>query len=107
MMLMKKNPTVLVTCILLLSSLTALAYESAFSPKGCCFKFYSKRLPKNKVLSYTHTDKLCSMEGVLFEMKEGKELCVDPNMQWVKNIIKAKNKLQSAKVISTTSVQYD
>ncbi|XP_069014857.1 C-C motif chemokine 4-like [Embiotoca jacksoni] len=97
MMTMMKNPVILVTCILLFSTLTVLASQNGFGPKDCCFMFISHRLDKNKVVDFDYTDKMCSMESVLFTMKNGNKLCVDPSIQWVQNIIKAKEKLQASK----------
>ncbi|GAA6224375.1 C-C motif chemokine 4-like, partial [Lates japonicus] len=100
-MMMMKNPVVLVACTLLFSSLAVLASQS-FGPEECCFKFASKPLPKRKVVSYKHTENLCPMRGVLFTMLSGTQICVDPGVLWVQNIMKAKDSLQAKNV--TTSV---
>ncbi|XP_018551582.1 C-C motif chemokine 4-like [Lates calcarifer] len=101
-MMMMKNPVVLVACTLLFSSLAVLASQSSFGPEECCFKFASKPLPKRKVISYKHTEDLCPMRGALFTMLSGTQICVDPEVLWVQNIMKAKDKLQAKNV--TTSV---
>ncbi|XP_076612870.1 C-C motif chemokine 14-like [Chaetodon auriga] len=90
MMMMMKKPIILMACILLLSSLAVLASEHSFSPDECCFAFYSTKLPKNKVVSYRHTDERCSKTAVVVTMKNGGMFCVDPSVDWVKNIMKAK-----------------
>ncbi|XP_071393611.1 C-C motif chemokine 3-like [Centroberyx affinis] len=100
MMMMMKNPVVLVVCTLLFSTL-ALASQSSFAPGECCFRFARGRLPKNNVLSYRHTHSQCAMNGLLFHMKSGVELCVDPTQRWVQNIIStvdSRPKAQTAKV---------
>uniref|UniRef100_A0A3Q1IFC0 C-C motif chemokine n=2 Tax=Anabas testudineus TaxID=64144 RepID=A0A3Q1IFC0_ANATE len=93
MMKMMKNPIVLVACALLFLSLAAS--QSSFSPHECCFKFISKALPKRNVMAYKNTDKLCPMQGVLFTMRSGSEICADPSMEWVKNIIEAREKVKA------------
>ncbi|XP_034756427.1 C-C motif chemokine 4-like [Etheostoma cragini] len=95
MMMMMKNPVILVTCALLLSSLAVLAHQGSFGPNECCFQFVSSRLRKDRVLSYEYTDKRCSMEGVFFTMRNGAQMCADPALQWVKSLIKAKEKFPS------------
>ncbi|XP_075940893.1 C-C motif chemokine 4-like [Anarhichas minor] len=95
MMMMMKNPMTLMTCTLLFSSLAVVAYQGSFGPNECCFNFISTRLRKDKVVSYKFTDERCSMEGVSFTMKNGAEICADPSLQWVKFIIKAKERLQT------------
>ncbi|XP_042359567.1 chemokine (C-C motif) ligand 38, duplicate 6 [Plectropomus leopardus] len=95
MMMMIKNPVTLLTLALLLSSLTVLAYQGGFGPNECCFDFISTRLRKDRVLNFTYTDKRCSMEGVLFKMMNGAEICADPTAHWVKTLIKAKEKVKT------------
>ncbi|XP_040920635.1 C-C motif chemokine 5-like [Toxotes jaculatrix] len=95
MMMMMKNPIVLVACMLLLSSLTVMASQSVFGPDECCFNFISHPLPKKRVVSYKYTDKLCPMEGVLFTMLNRAKLCANPSTEWVKNIIKIKDEAQA------------
>ncbi|XP_033505172.1 C-C motif chemokine 14 [Epinephelus lanceolatus] len=95
MMMMMKNPITLLTFVLLFSTVTVLAQSGNFSPKECCFDFFSTRLRKDKVVNFKNTDTRCAKEGVLFTVKNGAKFCVDPSEQWVKNIIKAKLKLQT------------
>ncbi|KAM4522248.1 C-C motif chemokine 4-like [Odontesthes bonariensis] len=99
---MMKNPVTLLACILIFSSLTVLASDNTFGPDKCCFKFIANRLPKNKVTSYKYTDRLCSMEGVLFTMKRGNEICADATQQWVKDIIEAKDRTKRGTTTTTT-----
>ncbi|XP_070843849.1 C-C motif chemokine 14-like [Chaetodon trifascialis] len=98
MMMMMKKPIILMTCILLFSSLAVLASENSFSPDECCFDFYSTKLPKSKVVSYRHTDERCSKTAVVFTMKKGGAFCVDPSVDWVKNIMKAKDRARTTTV---------
>ncbi|XP_038581994.1 C-C motif chemokine 5-like [Micropterus salmoides] len=90
MMTMMKNPIILVTCVLLLSSLAVLASQSSFGPDDCCFQFFSKRLPKNRVMTYQYTDERCTNKAVLFTMRNHAKICVNPSEQWVKSIIETK-----------------
>ncbi|XP_044026138.1 C-C motif chemokine 4-like [Siniperca chuatsi] len=92
MMMMMKNPIILVTCILLFTSLTVMASPTSFGPNECCFEFFSRRLPKNRVVRYKHTDKQCPKTAVIFTMMNGAELCTNPSEPWVQNIIVAKEK---------------
>ncbi|XP_061562947.1 chemokine (C-C motif) ligand 38, duplicate 4 [Cololabis saira] len=103
MMMMMKNPVILVTCLMSLSFLAVLASENSFGPDKCCFRYISYRLPLKKVQSFKYTDTLCSMEGVLFTMRKGAEICADPTMPWVKRIIEAKLTGQKDKVNNSTT----
>ncbi|KAM4529208.1 uncharacterized protein V3H82_027383 [Fundulus diaphanus] len=102
-MVMMKSPVTLATCLLLLSSLV-LQTQAKFGPDECCFKFIPK-LTKRGVVSFRYTDAMCSMKGVLFTIKNGKEYCADPDQDWAKDIIKSKEKNQTKGVRhSTTTV---
>ncbi|XP_070782417.1 C-C motif chemokine 4-like [Enoplosus armatus] len=92
--MMTKNPIILVTCVLLLSSLVA-------SESGCCFKLSSTRLPMNRVVSYSYTDNRCSKEAVKFclcfsfTMQSGLRVCADPSQPWVQKIIMTQDLVQA------------
>ncbi|XP_035534062.1 C-C motif chemokine 5-like [Morone saxatilis] len=86
MMMMMKNPIVLVTCVILLSSLAVLAYPNSFGPDECCFKFVNS-LPKRKVATYKYTDEQCPMSAVIFTMKKGRQFCANQSEKWVQDII--------------------
>ncbi|XP_014327706.1 C-C motif chemokine 4-like [Xiphophorus maculatus] len=102
-MVMMKNSVIMATCLLLLSSLALQSYANSFGPDECCFKFFPKRLQKSAVVNFRYTDALCPMEGVLFTMKAGREVCVDATQQWVKNIIKTKELNRTKKVTNSTT----
>ncbi|MED6284331.1 hypothetical protein CHARACLAT_018168 [Characodon lateralis] len=101
-MVMMKSPFVLATCVLLLSYLVLQTYAYTFGPEECCFKFIP-RLPKKRVVSFRRTESLCPMEGVLFTMKNGNEFCADTSQQWVKDIIKDKERNQNKGVSNSTT----
>nr|XP_046229204.1 chemokine (C-C motif) ligand 38, duplicate 4 [Scatophagus argus] len=105
MMMMMKKPVILVACVLMLSSLAVLASQSGSGPSECCFKFYTKRLPKDKVMSYKYVDPRCAKRSVIFVMKKGGEFCVDPSVQWVKNIIEDRDWTHNKLVNSTNSTE--
>ncbi|XP_073349396.1 C-C motif chemokine 4-like [Pagrus major] len=90
MMMMMNKPIILVACVLLFSSLAVLASEGSSAPTECCFDIYPHRLPKNGVVRFQYTDDRCAKKAVVITMKKGGVFCVDPSLQWVKNIIQAK-----------------
>ncbi|XP_047244852.1 C-C motif chemokine 7-like [Girardinichthys multiradiatus] len=102
-MVMMKSPFVLATCLLLLSSLILQTYAKTFGPEECCFNFIVKPLSKKRVVNFRRTESLCPMEGVLFTMKNGNELCVDESQKWVKDIIKDKERNQNKGVSNSNT----
>ncbi|XP_078020562.1 C-C motif chemokine 3-like [Epinephelus lanceolatus] len=55
----------------------------------CCLSFYPRRLNKNHISSYILTDFRCSKAAVILISKKGRRICVDPNVSWVKSIMKS------------------
>ncbi|XP_034017956.1 monocyte chemotactic protein 1B-like [Thalassophryne amazonica] len=86
----------LVMCALLFSILAVSASSRTFGPDECCFNFISKRLDKNKVVSFKRTNTMCSKDAVVFKMLNGVEICAELAQPWVQKIIKAKTKVQTA-----------
>uniref|UniRef100_A0A8C6WGJ4 Chemokine interleukin-8-like domain-containing protein n=1 Tax=Neogobius melanostomus TaxID=47308 RepID=A0A8C6WGJ4_9GOBI len=65
--------------------LSVPAFHSGL-PNECCFHFYVNPLPKNKVDDYRLTSPYCAKKGIIVTMQNGKEFCVNPDQQWVKDI---------------------
>ncbi|XP_053089745.1 C-C motif chemokine 3-like isoform X2 [Pangasianodon hypophthalmus] len=62
--------------------------ESANGPKTCCFSFQTHKIPVRLITAYQETDQHCSKPGVIFTLKSGREVCVDPNVEWVQKHMK-------------------
>ncbi|XP_051573875.1 C-C motif chemokine 4 homolog [Myxocyprinus asiaticus] len=61
--------------------------NNAKTPKECCFNYYERRIPPNKVDSYTETRSDCPKAGVIFTTKKPLRICVNPQLSWVKKIM--------------------
>ncbi|XP_044198482.1 C-C motif chemokine 3-like [Thunnus albacares] len=55
----------------------------------CCFKFYPRSVNKNLISSYYMTDDWCLKTGVILLTRKSRHICVDPNLPWVKKIMKS------------------
>uniref|UniRef100_A0A3Q0S602 C-C motif chemokine n=1 Tax=Amphilophus citrinellus TaxID=61819 RepID=A0A3Q0S602_AMPCI len=60
----------------------------ANGPDNCCFVFYPRRINKNLIRSYTVSDPRCAKAAVILVTKNSRQICADPSLSWVKNIIK-------------------
>ncbi|XP_067436468.1 uncharacterized protein [Thunnus thynnus] len=58
-------------------------------PDDCCFKFYPRSMNKNLIQSYYTTDYRCPRTGVILLTRKSRHICVDPNLPWVKKIMKS------------------
>ncbi|XP_020007002.1 C-C motif chemokine 8-like [Castor canadensis] len=80
-------------CLMLIaaaSSTHVLAQpESVTAPITCCFNMITKKIPIQKLKSYTSTQ--CPQEAVIFKTKQDKEICADPKEKWVKDSLKLLN----------------
>ncbi|XP_070849932.1 C-C motif chemokine 3-like 1 [Chaetodon trifascialis] len=55
----------------------------------CCFKFYPRRMNKNLIKSYFLTAARCPKPAVVLVSLKSRHICADPNLSWVKNIMKS------------------
>ncbi|XP_046707766.1 uncharacterized protein LOC124387444 [Silurus meridionalis] len=53
----------------------------------CCFKFHKPSIPAADVVSVEQTRSDCTLPGVILTTKKGSRMCVDPEVDWVKQII--------------------
>ncbi|XP_026765926.3 C-C motif chemokine 3-like [Pangasianodon hypophthalmus] len=57
-------------------------------PKKCCFSYQTKHIPVRFIKAYQETERQCSDPGVIFALKDGRQVCADPGVEWVQNNMK-------------------
>ncbi|XP_006890975.1 PREDICTED: eotaxin isoform X2 [Elephantulus edwardii] len=63
--------------------------DSALPPTICCFKVSSKKIPIQRLESYTKiTGSKCPLNAVVFKTKLAKKICADPKEKWVQDSMK-------------------
>ncbi|XP_030578331.1 C-C motif chemokine 13-like [Archocentrus centrarchus] len=67
-------------------------FSGANGPDNCCFVFYPRRINKNLIRSYNLTDPRCPKAAVILALKNSRQICADPSLSWVKNIMKIVDK---------------
>ncbi|KAG3269503.1 C-C motif chemokine ligand 8 [Ictidomys tridecemlineatus] len=75
---------------LVLTAATVSSQEQAqpgapLMPITCCFSTINRRIPIQKLQSYTITSTQCPKVAVIFKTKRGKMICADPSENWVKD----------------------
>uniref|UniRef100_A0A8D0BLL5 C-C motif chemokine n=1 Tax=Salvator merianae TaxID=96440 RepID=A0A8D0BLL5_SALMN len=55
----------------------------------CCTRYSQKKIPKRVVKSYFYTSGNCPLPSVVFVFRNNLSTCTDPNVQWVKDLVKA------------------
>ncbi|XP_058251789.1 C-C motif chemokine 3-like [Hemibagrus wyckioides] len=80
--------------LLLLLGLSCLqSFTMAQNASGadlCCFEFHKKPFPAANVVTYEETRSDCTVPGVILTTKKGFRFCVNPEMDWVQQIMKIK-----------------
>uniref|UniRef100_A0A8C8SBT3 C-C motif chemokine n=1 Tax=Pelusios castaneus TaxID=367368 RepID=A0A8C8SBT3_9SAUR len=72
--------------VLLIKIVTAFSSslpDGVNTPTSCCFSYVTKQIPRNLVVKYRHTSSKCSLPAVIFTTRKGREICSDPNAEWV------------------------
>ncbi|XP_027034687.1 C-C motif chemokine 3-like [Tachysurus fulvidraco] len=59
--------------------------QSANEPDTCCFSFQTQPIPVKVITAYAVTDLRCTKPGVIFTLQDGRRVCADPQVKWVKN----------------------
>uniref|UniRef100_A0A673V609 C-C motif chemokine n=1 Tax=Suricata suricatta TaxID=37032 RepID=A0A673V609_SURSU len=90
-----------VSAALLCLLLTVASFSSVSIPVTCCFGVVKGKIPMQRLESYTKiTNSPCPQEAVIFKTKTSKELCADPKLKWVQDLMKRLDqKSQTQKVI--------
>uniref|UniRef100_A0A8C3L847 Chemokine interleukin-8-like domain-containing protein n=1 Tax=Chrysolophus pictus TaxID=9089 RepID=A0A8C3L847_CHRPC len=71
--------------------LIAICYQTSAAPVGsdpptsCCFTYVSRQMPFNFVADYYETNSQCPLAGVVFITKKGREVCANPENDWVQD----------------------
>nr|XP_055041575.1 C-C motif chemokine 3-like [Misgurnus anguillicaudatus] len=79
---------IFIACLALFALCTLASSQRAKGPDKCCFSYSNIRIPLNLVVGHQTTVFGCPNEGIIFFMKEGKEICGNPNERWVQRLKK-------------------
>ncbi|XP_065111807.1 C-C motif chemokine 14-like [Paramisgurnus dabryanus] len=79
---------IFIACLALFALCTLALDPNPQDPGKCCFFYSNMRIPVKQVDSYQTTFSGCTKEGIIFFMKSGIEICVNPNDRWVQRLKK-------------------
>ncbi|XP_028377765.1 C-C motif chemokine 3-like [Phyllostomus discolor] len=84
-----KASLALLTFLLAVAALHSEANEGPTQDQviRCCFSFISRRIPLRFVKHYYLTTSQCSVPGVVFLTKRGRQICANPSDAWVQKYI--------------------
>nr|XP_014342821.1 PREDICTED: C-C motif chemokine 5-like [Latimeria chalumnae] len=72
------------------------ATEAMTAPSACCFSYQTQRIPMRAIKQYSYTSSKCSMPALVIVTKKGREVCVNPEDDWVQNYLKSPKKATDA-----------
>ncbi|XP_020515320.1 C-C motif chemokine 3-like 1 [Labrus bergylta] len=87
-----RSAHVLLLCMLGAALLSSGLCSDEPGLEVCCFRLYSGRVNKNQIRSYFMSDERCQLTAAILVTKRSLQLCVDPNMPWVKSIMRSLDK---------------
>ncbi|XP_006115931.1 C-C motif chemokine 4-like [Pelodiscus sinensis] len=56
-------------------------------PTACCFTYASRKIPRTLVEDYYDTNSMCSQPAIVFITKKGREICANPQADWVQEYV--------------------
>ncbi|MCI4376996.1 hypothetical protein PGIGA_G00198210 [Pangasianodon gigas] len=63
-------------------------HTGALGPDKCCISYQTHRIPVRLITGYQETESQCTIPGVIFFLKNGRGVCADASVEWVKNSMK-------------------
>uniref|UniRef100_A0A8C8S6H9 C-C motif chemokine n=1 Tax=Pelusios castaneus TaxID=367368 RepID=A0A8C8S6H9_9SAUR len=77
--------------ILIIAAFGSLAFSAPIGTdmSVCCFGYVSQKIPRSHVTDYFYTSGKCSLPAVVFITRKNREVCANPNTQWVKKYVNA------------------
>ncbi|KAF7706830.1 C-C motif chemokine 3-like [Silurus meridionalis] len=80
--------------LLVLLGLSCLqSFTTAQNANGaglCCFEFHKRPIPSANIAAVQDTRFDCTLPGVILKTKKGRRICADPEVDWVKELMKSK-----------------
>ncbi|NXS20662.1 CL3L1 protein, partial [Mystacornis crossleyi] len=58
------------------------------NPITCCFRYFSRPIPRSMISSAYRTSNSCSEPAVVLVTKKGMQVCADPEAGWVQKYLK-------------------
>ncbi|XP_026093261.1 eotaxin-like [Carassius auratus] len=69
--------------------LFCLIAETSQQPSTCCLQTSKKRIPMNRVLSYTVQEAgVCHISAIVLFTVRQKIRCIDPDSEWIKDLMR-------------------
>ncbi|XP_048106814.1 C-C motif chemokine 4 homolog [Alosa alosa] len=82
-----KLSCVVAVAVLVLALCSQGQSQNVDGPDKCCFKYYSKPIPPKAIIRYSVTHPSCTTKAVILITRKGKEVCANPEVQQVQDIM--------------------
>ncbi|ETE67597.1 C-C motif chemokine 5, partial [Ophiophagus hannah] len=84
----KMNSSLATLAVFLVAAMFLSHAQAQFEAKLCCFNYVKKPIPQKNLRSFEYTSARCSMHAVVFITHMNRQMCADPNAQWVQDRVK-------------------
>ncbi|XP_074046481.1 C-C motif chemokine 4-like [Macrotis lagotis] len=73
--------------VMVFTTLVSSAENDSALPISCCFAYVSQQISRKVIIDYYETSSMCSQPAVVFLTKGGRQICANPNDNWVQNYV--------------------
>ncbi|XP_053332379.1 C-C motif chemokine 3-like [Clarias gariepinus] len=78
----------LLLVLLVLTCLQSFTTAHNNQPTPCCFSYQKNQLLVKRITGYKVTGRACTKPGIIFALQNGRRVCADSSVEWVKKHMK-------------------
>ncbi|KAI5626470.1 hypothetical protein C0J50_13759 [Silurus asotus] len=72
-------------------------------PDQCCFRYQRTPIPIRVITGYKVTERQCANPGVIFTLKDSRQVCGNPDLDWVQRHMRRLDKMEYDKMMQTSN----
>ncbi|XP_046708552.1 C-C motif chemokine 3-like [Silurus meridionalis] len=76
---------------------------NANGPDQCCFRYQRNPIPIRVITGYKVTERHCAKPAVIFTLMNSRQVCVDPDLEWVQRHMRRIDQMEYNRMIQSTN----